>query len=185
MEAGICHDLKTERREVSQGLPPYMRLVPIAFYVSMVGCALLSVWFYLGYKGAKSQSETASLEATQFESQAGQVGRERDELEKLNLRAGSTADWVEGAHGLQPLAVVVGRSVGDKATISELNMTRNSEIPAQILFTLKMDGVSSSVMDSTLDGVRALNFKAYSAEQTKKGDSLDYNATLVYQGPNK
>jgi hypothetical protein len=60
-------------------------------------------------------------------------------------------------------------------------MVRNTEIPRQIHFTLKMDGVTSKVLDQTLQGIRALNFRAYSAQQQKRDESLDYNATLVFQ----
>ena len=94
----------------------------------------------------------------------------------------AAADWIEGAHGVQPLAVAISRSVGSISTIAELRMTRNSEIPSQIDLDLKIDGVTAAVREEMQDAIRSLSFRAHNPDQQTQEDSLDYKATLVWKG---
>jgi hypothetical protein len=43
----VIHDLKTERQNVSAGLPAGYKLIPAAFYVVAVAAVFLSLYFYL------------------------------------------------------------------------------------------------------------------------------------------
>ncbi|MFT5465971.1 MAG: hypothetical protein ACI8UO_001068 [Verrucomicrobiales bacterium] len=181
MQTGLSHDIKTERREVSQGLPSTFQLVPIGFYASLVLCSLFSVWFYLGYKNSLEESENASNEESKYKGQAVQVARETQELQKLNTRADAAASWIEGSHGVQPLAVAISRSVGTTSTIAELRMTRNSEIPAHIHLEIKIDGVTAAVREAMQDSIRDLSFRAHNPDQQTNENSLDYKTTLVWK----
>lgn len=177
----LCHDIKTERKEVSGGLPDALKVVPLLFYVSVVVCTGLFVSFELQRKAAVNELQTRQSQALKFNQVATAVTQERKGVETANAWATEVAKWLEGAHNLQPLLVALGRGVGESATIAEVILARNSEIASQIQFTLKLDGVNSQVLDQTLEGIRKLDFRAYSAQQQKEGEGLDYNAILVYQ----
>lgn len=181
MEIAVCHELKSDRKDICNGLPPALKLVPVLFYVSVAACSLAMIWFWVGIRSAKTQSSRWTAQTTHLKGQSANVAKQHGEIMALNAKATRVAEWMDGAHSLQPLSVGIARSVGSEASIAELLLTRNSEIPSQIKLSLKMDDVSSKILDSTLDSIRMNSFRPYSAQQTKKGHSLDYTATLVWQ----
>lgn len=181
MEPFVLHELKTDRREICSGLPPALKVVPILTYASVVICSLAMVYFGVGIRSAKTQTARWEAQTEHLKMQNATVAKQHQEIVALNTKASRVAEWMDGAHSLQPLTVAISRSVGTNATIAEVLMTRNSEMPSQIRLSLKMDEVSSKVLDSTLDSIRMASFRPYSAQQTKKGRSLDYTATLVWQ----
>ncbi|MEM7600402.1 MAG: hypothetical protein AAF357_03180 [Verrucomicrobiota bacterium] len=177
----VCHDLKTERKEVSGGLPGYLRVVPVLFFAALVICTSGFAWFELSRKQAGKDLAKWDRVGAGYEAEARKVQSEKTSVEAANERARQLASWLEGAHHLQPLIVALGRSAGGDATIAEVDLARKEEIPSQIQFRLKMDGVTSGVLDDILQGIRSQNFRAYSAQQQKTEGSLDYDATLVFQ----
>ena len=185
MDNGVCHDLKTERREVSNGLPQVLKIVPILFYLVLTLGTTLIMWFEYGHKNATTESEKWSSEAARLQASNAQIAKEHSDIEAMNDRAQVVAKWIEGSHNLQPLSVAISRSVGEESTIAELHLQRNSEIPSNIKLTLKMDGVTSSVFEKTLASFGTQGFRAYSADQNKNEDSVDYQAILVWQNSEK
>jgi len=181
METFVCHELKTDRREISSGLPPALKVVPILTYVSVAICTLALIYIGTQIRSAKTQSARWEAQTEHLKAQNTTVAKQHQEIVALNTKASRVAEWMDGAHSLQPLTVGISRSVGTDASIAELLMTRNSEMPSQIRLSLKMDEINSTVLDSTLDSIRMNSFRPYSAQQTKKGRSLDYTATLVWQ----
>lgn len=177
----LCHDIKTERRDVSGGLPQGLKIIPVLFYITLAACLSLYVWFETNRSAAEREAVKWRTAAGRYNSEVGSVAQERKAIESANSWATNVSKWLEGSHNLQPLLVEMGRGVGGDATIAEASFLRNAEIASQIQFSLKMNGVSNQVLDRTLEGIRKLDFRAYSAQQQKEGDALDYNAILVYQ----
>lgn len=180
-EAYVCHDLKSQRGEISTGLPPVYRLVPIAFYITLVGCSAAIAWFELERGKAVVEAQASAAQAAMYEAESARIANDRARVEALNARASAVAKWLEGALNLQPVCVAVSRGAGKDASISELSLTRNTELPDQVRLELKMSNADSAVMDATLQGIRNLDFRAYSAQQSTELDQLDYKATLVWQ----
>ncbi len=181
----ICNDLKTERPDVSQGLPPYFRAIPILFFAGIVSAGGLGTWFYVGFRSASASKTYWVEEDAKSKAAAEKIGKEKKEILEQNERAKEVVEWMEGAQGLQPLSVAITRSVAPTVTISELSLTRNTEIPSQIYFSLKLDGAGPDQLDRTLASVKDLSYRAYSAQQTKAKSSLDYKATLIWQSSNQ
>jgi hypothetical protein len=179
----ICNDLKTERADVSQGLPAYFRAVPVLFYIGLVAACGLGSWFYVGFRSASASKEFWVQEDSKSQTANERIGKDRKEILEQNDRARDVVAWMEGAQGLQPLSVAITRSVAPTVTISELSLTRSTEIPSQIHFSLKLDGAGPDQLDRTLASVKELSYRAYSAQQTKAKSSLDYKATLIWQNP--
>ena len=183
MENYVCHDLKSQRAEISHGLPPVYKIVPLLFYVSMIGCSAAMGWLELERRKAVVEARSFSAQDATYKGESARLAKDRAQVEILNKRATEVAKWVEGALNLQPVCVAVSRATGNDATISELSLTRNPELPSQVHLELKMNNADSAVMDATLQGIRGLDFRAYSAQQSKEIDQLDYKATLVWQNP--
>jgi hypothetical protein len=177
----VCHDLKSPRGEVSQGLPPAYRLVPIAFYLALVGCTAAMCWFEMERRRAVVEALAFSTQAATYQAETARIGGDRARIDTLVVRATGVAKWLEGAVNLQPICVAVSRGAGKHANIIDLSLTRNSELPEQVKFELRMSNANSEVMDATLQGIRDLGVRAYSAQQSTDLDQLDYKATLVWQ----
>jgi hypothetical protein len=177
----LCHDIKTERREVSGGLPQGLKIIPVLFYFALAACLSLYVWFEMNRSAAERDAVKWRAAAGKFNGDVASVAQERKSIESANTWATNVSKWLEGSHNLQPLLVELGRGVGGDASIAEASFMRNAEIASQIQFSLKMNGVSNQILDRTLEGIRKLDFRAYSAQQQKEGEALDYNAILVYQ----
>ncbi|MEM8954734.1 MAG: hypothetical protein AAGD22_11325 [Verrucomicrobiota bacterium] len=180
----ICHDLKTDPPDVSQGLPSALKLVPILFYLVGVASIILGAWFAISMKTATESKKYWSGEISRLKRDNERLAAETADIEKQNGRAREVVEWMEGAQGVQPLSVAVTRSLAPSVTLSELSLTRNAEIPNQLYFTLKLDGAGPDQLEQTLTGIRAMNFQDYSAQQVKTDDLLDYKATLIWQNPN-
>jgi hypothetical protein len=181
METFVCHDLKNQKGEISGGLPAAYRIVPVVFYLAIIGCSTAMGWFELEKRRAIEEAVSAKTQGAGYQAESARLGKERAKIEELNTRATEVSKWVEGSMNLQPVCVAISRAAGRDATIAELGLTRNSEIPSQVHLALTMSMADSKVMDATLQGIRDLGFRAYSAQQSKELDHLDYKATLVWQ----
>lgn len=174
------HDIKTERQNVSAGLPAVYKIAPAAFYVVAAAATLLSFYFLLS-KRAYQASEAAMqgrLHAAQSEA-AGLVAQQQSIVDEAK-KAEAYAKWLEGCRPLQPVTVAVGRSMGKESTVAELSLTRNPEIPAHTLMQLKIDGGTGGQIENTLDAIYALSYQTYSAQQVKGPNSTDFQAILIH-----
>jgi len=182
MESYVCHDLKNQQGEISSGLPPALKVVPILFYVSAVLCTGAMGWFEWQTRQATDLAALHAANKAKIDKESSTLSKEKVQLELLNARAAAVSTWLEGAVNLQPVSVAINRAAGEDAVISELSLNRNTQIPSQVHLSLKVGQADSRVIDATLQGIRDLSFRPYSAQQTKDGDQLDYKATLVWQG---
>ncbi|MEM7603327.1 MAG: hypothetical protein AAF357_18180, partial [Verrucomicrobiota bacterium] len=176
----IIHDLKTERQNISEGLPAGYKLIPVSFYIVSLATVFLSLFFYLSKKAYES-TET-SMRDRQSQAQTQQTGfvSQQNTISAESKKAEGIAKWLEGSRPLQPVTAVVGRSMGKDSTIAELSLDRNPEIPAHTFMQLKIDGGGSQQIENTLSAIYALDYQTYSAQQVKGRNSTDFQATLIY-----
>ena len=176
----IIHDLKTERQNVSSGLPQAFKLVPVAFYILATVSVLLSLYFYLSVKSYEATEEEMNNRLSEATSQEATTLSKQQAIVDEAKRADGIAKWLEACLPLQPVAVNVGRSMRKDSTIAELSLVRNPEIPAHTLMQLKVDGGGSQQIETTLNAVYGLNYLTYSAQQVKGHNRTDFQATLIY-----
>ncbi|MEM9016415.1 MAG: hypothetical protein AAGC68_05330 [Verrucomicrobiota bacterium] len=176
----IIHDIKTERQEVSEGLPSAYKLVPAAFYLVTMASILLSGFFYLSQRHYESVTSVMETRLSEAQITNGQILAQQQTIVDEAQRAEGIAQWLEGSHPLQPVAVAVTRSMQKDSTIAELSLDRNPEIPAHTFLQLKVDGGGSKQIEETLDSIYALNYQTYSAQQVKGRNSTDFQATLIF-----
>ena len=176
------HDLKTERPDISPGLPDVLKLLPVVFYLALLGSGYLAFTYIMDY-GKLSDEKKEWLEVTTDQEQLQEtLAQETAAVEGENDRAADVVKWIDGARGIQPLGVAIARSAHLDSTIAEVSFERNPEIPSQILFTLVLNDGEADHLDATLSSISDLQYKPYSVNQVKKGSELDYQATLIWQG---
>ncbi|MEM7600435.1 MAG: hypothetical protein AAF357_03345 [Verrucomicrobiota bacterium] len=176
----IIHDIKTERQNVSDGLPRAYRLVPVAFYVITVASIFLSLYFFLSKKAYETTEQAMGERLAQAQSESSDYASQREAIVEESQQAEGIARWLEGSHPLQPVVVSVGRSMAKDSTVAELSLDRNPDIPAHTFMQLKVDGGGTEQIETTLSSIYALHYQTYSAQQVKGRDSTDFQATLIY-----
>lgn len=177
----ICHDFKTPRTDTSKRLPPIFAVVPVLFYVILLGGAYLSATSYVSFRDATQsrdqwrqyQSEQEEAKA-KFEVQKADVTKEKWKAEKL-------AQWVEGTRALQPISVAVTRSMPPEISLSELALERSAELPQQIILNVRINNGTLEEVSKIQSAVGSLNYRPYNSQQLKAGDALDYRSMLVWQ----
>src|SRR6056297_2471616 len=163
----LIHDLKTERQNISEGLPSAYKLVPVTFYVVSVATVFLSLFFYLSKKAYQSTEDSMRERLTQAQTQQSGFTAQQNAISQESMKAEGIAKWLEGSRPLQPVTVAIGRSMGKDSTVAELSLDRNPEIPAHTLMQLKIDGGGSQQIENTLNAIYALDYQTYSAQQVK------------------
>jgi len=176
----VIHDLKTERQNISAGLPRGYKLIPVAFYITLVASVILSLYFYLSIRSYESSVERMTQRIDNAQREQSRLTAEQRTIVAEARRAEGIAKWLEGARALQPVTVAIGRSMAKQSTIAELSLDRNPEIPAHTFMQLKVDGAGSEQIETTLNSIYALNYQTYSAQQVKGSGSIDFQATLIY-----
>ena len=177
----LIHDLKTERQNVSAGLPSGYKLIPAAFYLATVASILLSLYFFLSKKAYESAEAEMQMRISTAKSEETTLVSNQQKIVDESKRAEAFAKWLDGARPLQPVTVVVARSMGKDSTIAGLSLNRNPEIPAHTFLHLKIDGGGSEQIETTLDSIYALEYQTYSAQQVKGRNSTDFQATLIHK----
>ena len=176
----IIYDLKSERQNVSSGLPAGYKIVPIAFYFTAVSALLLSLYFFLSKQSYERTDEQMQFRLSQAKAEETEYTSQQKNVIAEALKAEGIAKWLEGSHPLQPVTVAIGRSMGKDSTIAELALNRNPEIPAHTFMQLKIDGGGSEQIEDTLTSINALSYQTYSAQQVKGRNSTDFQATLIF-----
>lgn len=176
----IIHDLKTERPNISGGLPSFYKIIPVAFYLAVVLSSVLCLFFFMNFRHQTASQEIwqGRLNAANTE-KAGLIEKQT-EVVGTAQKAGGLAEWLEGSRPIQPVTVAIGRSMTKNSTIAELTLDRNPELPAHTNMQLKINGGGSEQIETTLDSITALNFQTYSANQTRGQNAIDFQATLIW-----
>ncbi len=177
----IIHDLKTERQNVSAGLPSGYKLVPVSFYLVSTASIFLSLYFYLSKKAYEATEAEMRIRISDAKTNEATILANQQSIVDEAKKAETFAKWLDGARPLQPVTVAVGRSMGKDSTVAELSLTRNPEIPAHTFLQLKIDGGGTTQIETTLDSIYALNYQTYSAQQVKGDNSTDFQAILIHK----
>jgi hypothetical protein len=179
----IIDDFKTERPDVSPPLPTYLRLVPIVFYLVVLGGVVLSGLFFLILRNAAATEQQWKALSAERNRMVAEVQTDRSALERKARRASDIVAWVEGARAVQPLAVAIVRSMSGTASITSLGLSRDPAAATQIKLDLKLNAQDPRQLDTTLEAISASGYRSYNPNQTQNRGEIDYQATLLYQAP--
>jgi hypothetical protein len=178
----LCHDFKTPRADASKRLPAIYALIPVLFYVIVVGGSYLCAASYVNYRNAMQQRDDWHQYQSQqedekltLETQTAVVAQEKWKAEKL-------AQWIEGTRALQPIGVAVARAMPPEISLTELNLERSTELPQQILLSVRITNGSPEEVAKIQAAVGSLSYRSYNSQQLKSGESLEFRSMLAWQG---
>ncbi|MEN3944124.1 hypothetical protein WJU23_22670 [Prosthecobacter sp. SYSU 5D2] len=181
MSEYICHDFKTPRNDTSKRLPNSFKLVPVAFYLALVGGTYFMTMDYMAYKRAQEDKLAAESVKLEHESATQQQMAEKLALDEETARAEDVAKWVEGARNLQPISVAIARAMPPEVRLSDLSIERSDQVPSNLSLTVRINGGSANEVALIESSISRLNYRSYSPQQTKTGDVIEYRSTLVRQ----
>ncbi|MCB1085556.1 MAG: hypothetical protein KDM63_00800 [Verrucomicrobiae bacterium] len=178
----IVQDIKTDRPNISGGLPSIYRLVPIGFYAGTVLAILLNLYYFSSLRSHQRSEKIWQNETAEANAQRDGILQKQVHVTEEAQAAERIADWVEGSRPVQPIAATVARSMQANATIAELSMDRNPQMPAHLFMALKINNPSSGSeqLETTLDSLAAIDYQTYSAQQVQASNALDFQATLIW-----
>lgn len=181
MSAYITHDFKTPRPDGSRRLPRTFMLVPVLFYLALLGGSYLSITSYLSYREASNKRDEFQKKIAEQDSQRKTVEATIATTNKEKLKAEKLAQWIEGTRMLQPISVAITRSIPAEISLGEVSFDRSLDIPAQINLSVRINSGGMEDIGRIQNGVEALKYHAYNSQQLKNGDFLDYRTILVWQ----
>jgi hypothetical protein len=177
-----CHDFKTPRPDASKRLPGLYTVIPILFYVIVLGGTYVSVTSFLSYRdAAHRRDEWKRYQAEQEEAKAGLEVQTAD-IDHEKWKAEKLAQWIEGTRALQPITVAVARAVPAEISLSELSMERSADMPQQILLSVRINNGTLDEVGKIQTAINNLSYRTYNSQQLKSGELLDYRSMLVWQG---
>lgn len=183
----VCHDLKFENDPIAPPLSNGLRMIPVLFYLSIVGCAFFVAYFMI-QKNAAERARVAQEQITADEKKKiAQVQMKHNELEGDVKKANSMIDWVRGSTPIQGLAMIVNNAMAsedaDGTTINMLKLSRVPESPWQIKLDLTLNTTEQSYLDLALDklseGVGTERYKRFSPQRSQSEATINYTATLI------
>jgi hypothetical protein len=183
MSEYLCHDFKTPRTDAGKRLPDTFKIIPIAFYLAMVGGACVMTLDYMAYKRAETAKVKAEGVKADHEAVTASLKAEKDALDAETGRAENLAKWTEGARNVQPLCVAIARAIPADARLAELTLERSDQVPSNLALTLRINGGSAREIGLVETSVARLNYASFSPQQSKEGEIVDYRTTLVRQEP--
>jgi len=181
MSEYICHDFKTPRNDTSKRLPNSFKMVPLAFYLALLGGAYFMTMDWMAYKRAQQSKIAAEEVKKEHENVTKQLNEEKAALDTETAKAENVAKWVEGARNLQPISVAIARAMPAEVRLSDMTIERSDQVPANLSLALRINGGSATEVGLIESSISRLNYRSYSPQQTKNGDIIEYRSTLVRQ----
>lgn len=177
----VCHDFKTPRTDTSKRLPNSFKLVPVAFYVALIGGTYFMTNDWLAYKRAQDEKVAAENVKRDHETAIQKLTEEKTALDAETGKAQEVAKWMEGARNVQPLSVAIARSMPPEVRMSDLTIERSDQVPSNLSLSLRINGGTANDVALIESSITRLNYRSYSPQQSKTGDVVEYRSTLVRQ----
>lgn len=177
----ICHDFKTPRTDTSKRLPNSYKLIPVLFYIALIGGAYTMTMDYMAYKRAQQTKIDADAVRKEHEDATSKLRDEKNALDEETAKAEKVAKWIEGSRNLQPIGVAIARAMPPEARVTDLTIERGDQVPANLSLSIRLNGGSAAEVGLIESSLSRLNYRSFSPQQTKNGDVLEYRSTLVRQ----
>ncbi len=179
----ICHDFKSPRSDGVRRLPSIFMLVPIMFYVVLLGGGYLSVTSYMKFRDSTAQRDQSREEQAEYDAKKADFETQKTEIDKEVWKAVRLAQWVEGTRTLQPVGVAILRAVPAEISLGELSLERSLDLPQQLNLNVRINNGTLEDVNRIQNALSTLSYRAYNSQQEKAGDGggLNYRAMLVWQ----
>jgi hypothetical protein len=181
MNHHLCHDFKSPRNDTSKRLQPIFAMIPILFYVVLLGGSYVGITSYLNYREAvASRDQWKAYQAEQDEAKA-RIETEKTQVTQEKWKAEKLAQWVEGTRALQPISVAIARAMPPEISLAELSLERSLDLPQQITLGVRINNGTLDEVGKIQSALNALSYRSYNSQQLKSGDALDFRSMLVWQ----
>jgi hypothetical protein len=175
----ILTDFKTERNDILPPLPGALRIIPIGFYVGLLG--LVGIAGYSFYE-TRNLNEETNLKRQQ---EQGELARIRDlqvkesGLAKEKKDALEVQSWISSNSEVYPLVRKIAQSVADDTTISELTLTRLEDNASHIkmkttLYSAHGGDQIESLVQSISDSLSLRNYGPTMLPSEKDQNDITY-----------
>lgn len=178
----ICHDFKSPRSDGARRLPSIFMVVPIMFYVLLLGGGYMGVNSYMAYRDALKLRDIKKDELAGHEAKTAELTEAEGKIQAETRKAEKLAQWVEGTRAMQPVSVAIIRSVPAEITLGEISLERSMDVPQQINLGVRINNGTLQEVNRIQTALGALNYRSYNSQQDKAGEGgLQYRAMLVWQ----
>ncbi len=181
MQNSLCHDFKTPRTDIPKRLPSSFILVPVIFYICVVGGIFLNITAYVRYRDATMKRDSFHQQQAEHESTKGQLEAQESAVVKEKNKAEKLAQWIEGTRTLQPISIAIIRNIPPEITLSDMSFERSLDIPAQINLNVRINNGTMEEVSRIQTSLQTLNYRPYNSQQLKNGETLEYKTMLVFQ----
>jgi len=178
-------DFKTDRKGIMPPLPAVFRLVPILFYGAVAFLLVIGSVATLQLRRIERQAAQVQADISQLQASIELTKRSRAALGADIRRATDLESWVLASMPLQSLVVAIIRSMGPRASIIDLTVERDPDTPSQLRLRLRLNADSDKQLETTLETIRAMNFREFSPTQTMVRGDLDYRTKLLWDNPSE
>jgi hypothetical protein len=89
------------------------------------------------------------------------------------------ARWLEGARPLQPISVMIARSMPPEVRLTELAFERDTQKAANVALRVRINGGSTAEIDAMESNLAKLQYKPFSPQQNRGQEELEYQTTLI------
>lgn len=175
----ICHDFKTPRRDASGRLPNIFMLVPVLFYLALLGGTALNVKFYLDYRKSVTERDNWKRFQAERDTARAQFEVQLAGIESEARRAGKLAEWIETTRTMQPICMAVARSVPAEISLSELSLERAADMASRINLAVRINGGTTQEVGRIQEAIVGQHYRPVNSQQIKNPDNLEFRTMLV------
>ncbi len=183
----LIHDLKNERQGLTPALPGVMAVIPLFFYTSLAGAAVLGTFSMLGTKKAITAEQAALAEESDQQSQTALIQKSLVSIMEEQTKAKEVQNWVHSTTPLMTMITGVVNSIKSGNTLTSLSLSRSPENPEHVEMTLLINNGGTAQVEDTRSALSREGYQAF-REDTKTGNGKDrlgdvnYSAVFVNTG---
>ena len=183
----VLPDLKNERPDLTPPLPAVMALLPILFYLAVVGSLGLGALSVLATKKAIAAEETALSREQDENSQLAMIQTELAGITDEQNRAKEVGAWVQSTTPLMTMITSVINSVKTGNTLTSLRLSRTPENPEHVEMMLLINNGGSAQVEETRNALSKEGYQAFkedtkTAERSNRLGDVTYSAVFVNTG---
>ncbi|MDB6072354.1 MAG: hypothetical protein JWL81_3525, partial [Verrucomicrobiales bacterium] len=173
--------------DLTPPLPAVMALLPVLFYVAVIGSLALGAMSMIATKKAIAAEESALAREQDENSQLAAIQTELAGITDEQNRAKEVEGWVASTTPLMTMITSVINSVKTGNTLTSLRLSRTPENPEHVEMMLLINNGGSAQVEETRnalskEGYQAFKEESKSAERSTRLGDVTYSAVFVNTG---
>jgi hypothetical protein len=178
MKPAVITDLKTERIDVGQPLPAALRLLPVAFFASILGVIGISGYATWQIKVSQDAALVARRAKAAQDTEIARIKTDTEAVKKEVANANEVKDWVLTTNQMQPMVTAITKAMTVENSITQISLKRREEMSSQIEMALQLTVPTVAKGAQQVDQIRT----AVAAKLGMRSYSEDTNQTKGSKG---